>query len=315
MWIQVEDTVREHDKIFNLADKLGISDAHAVGLLVCLWTWVAVNAPDGDVTAFPSRAIAGAAKWDKAGSRSHSHFYEVLLETRLLEKREDGRVVVRNWDKRASMIMDYTQAQREKSDQRVRRYRERKKQQQAQECNVTKALPVTDVTPLPNHTIPDHTKPNQTIQPPLTASNTPPSPKEDDTEPEEAVLGKVCEEFSLAMHKPSRKEREQLRRLLGEYGRESLLAAIEDARGKGRSVNYLEAILASWQKKGKSSPAKKPAAKSPETGLDLESCARPGSIVAPSESFTDGPSFDLEEYEAAGDWVFAQKEGLAGLSG
>ena len=63
MWIQVEDTIRDHDKIFKLSDILGITDAHAVGLMVCLWTWVAANAPDGDLSEFPPRAIAAAAKW------------------------------------------------------------------------------------------------------------------------------------------------------------------------------------------------------------------------------------------------------------
>ena len=38
MWIQIEDTIREHDKIFNLSDRLNIPDAYAIGLMVCLWT-------------------------------------------------------------------------------------------------------------------------------------------------------------------------------------------------------------------------------------------------------------------------------------
>ena len=48
-----------------------------------------------------------------------------------------------------------------------------------------------------------------------------------------AALRKVCEEFSQAIHEPSEKEREQLRLLLKEYSQPTLMAAIQDAKGKG----------------------------------------------------------------------------------
>lgn len=90
-----------------------------------------------------------------------------------------------------------------------------------------------------------------------------------------AALRKVCEEFSQAIHEPSEKEREQLRLLLGEYSMPTLLAAIQDASGKGRSVNYLRAILESWKRTG-SAPT------TPTNALE--------------------PSFDLEEYERTSGW-------------
>lgn len=90
-----------------------------------------------------------------------------------------------------------------------------------------------------------------------------------------AALRKVCEEFSQAIHEPSEKEREQLRLLLGEYSMSTLLAAIQDASGKGRSVNYLRAILESWKRTG-SAP------------------------TAPTNA--PEPSFDLEEYERTSGW-------------
>lgn len=90
-----------------------------------------------------------------------------------------------------------------------------------------------------------------------------------------AALRKVCEEFSQAIHEPSEKEREQLRLLLGEYSMSTLLAAIQDASGKGRSVNYLRAILESWKRAGSA----------PTTPTN-----------APE------PSFDLEEYERTSGW-------------
>ncbi|MDU7337582.1 MAG: RusA family crossover junction endodeoxyribonuclease [Clostridium sp.] len=57
-WIQVDDGIKEHDKIYNLADTLKISNVYAVGLMVCFWTWAVVSAPDGNITKFPPRAFS-----------------------------------------------------------------------------------------------------------------------------------------------------------------------------------------------------------------------------------------------------------------
>lgn len=283
MWIQVEDTIREHDKIFNLSDELGIPDAYAIGLMVCLWTWASSNAPDGDLSNFPPRAIASAAKWDKTGAKASARFYDALFKVKFLEKLEDGRIVIRNWEKYAALIMDYAEQQREKTRERVKRYRDRKKKQksastepektpcnvsQTEKCNVTDTLQNDDVTPIPNHTIPNHTINNKPTSNPNTAS----IPVEGNVT---AALRKVCEEFSQAIHEPNEKELEQLRLLLGEYSLSTLLAAIQDASGKGRSVNYLRAILESWKRTGSA----------PTTPTN-----------APE------PSFDLEEYERTSGW-------------
>lgn len=277
MWIQVEDTIREHDKIYNLSDELGIPDAYAIGLMVCLWTWASSNAPDGDLTSFPPRAIASAAKWDKAGAKAASRFYDALLEVRFLEKLEDGRIVIRNWEKRATLIMDYVEQQREKTNERVKRYRDRKKKQksiseipekpssnvsQSEKCNVTDTLQNGDVTPIPNHTINNITTSN------LNAASI---PVEEDTSKDMAALRCVCDEFSSCIHEPSEKEREQLRLLLKEYSQPTLMAVIHDAKGKGRSVNYLRTILENWKHSGSAPPEDK---HTPETSFDLDEYER-----------------------------------------
>lgn len=282
MWIQVEDTIREHDKIYNLSDELGIPDAYAIGLMVCLWTWASSNAPDGDLTSFPPRAIASAAKWDKAGAKAASRFYDALLEVRFLEKLEDGRIVIRNWEKRATLIMDYVEQQREKTNERVKRYRDRKKKQksiseipekpssnvsQSEKCNVTDTLQNGDVTPIPNHTIPNHTINNITTSNLNAAS----IPVEEDTSKDMAALRCVCDEFSSCIHEPSEKEREQLRLLLKEYSQPTLMAVIHDAKGKGRSVNYLRTILENWKRSGSAPPEDK---HTPETSFDLDEYER-----------------------------------------
>jgi hypothetical protein len=63
--LQLSTDLREDARIYNLADVLKIPNAHAMGLIVNLWSWVADNAPDGDITAYPKRAISEAAGWHK----------------------------------------------------------------------------------------------------------------------------------------------------------------------------------------------------------------------------------------------------------
>ena len=97
----------------------------------------------------------------------------------------------------------------------------------------------------------------------------------------------MCEAFTRAIHAPKSKEQAQLRLLLCQYGEPVLLAAVEDARGKGKSVNYLGTILKRWQQEGL--PDKK-------VGKTAE---RPA------------PSFDLEEYERMTGWPAAGFESTA----
>lgn len=288
MWIQVEDTIRDHDKIFKLSDILGITDAHAVGLMVCLWTWVAANAPDGDLSEFPPRAIAAAAKWEKSGAKAAARFCDALREARFVEQLEDGRTVVRNWDKRQGMIVDYLERQREKTKERVRKYRERKKKEKFSEeiisnenCNVTETLPKGNVTPIPNHTLPDQTQPDHTTpsqQPVPEASEKGEAELSTAGDGQKAALRRVCKAFSQAIHTPGSKEQAQLQLMLEKYGEPVLLAAVEDARGKGKSVSYVGAILKRWQQEG--IPAGKEGKGTGEADL----------------------SFDLDEYERMTGW-------------
>ena len=176
-WIQVDAGIKEHDKIFNLADTLKITDAHAVGLMVCLWTWAVTSAPDGDVTNFPPRAIAKAAGWDK---KPDDFMQAICAPASLFIENIDGKMKFRNWDERAALLMDAVERGREQTKKRVQRYRKRKKgindvtetdsdSVSVTVCNddvtvdesVTTVTDVTDVTNkvtlvthLPYHTIP-----------------------------------------------------------------------------------------------------------------------------------------------------------------
>lgn len=66
-WIQVYSNILTHDKTYALAEQLKIPNYGAVGLMVSLWSWAATMPPNGDITAYPKRAIADAA--DGLGGR------------------------------------------------------------------------------------------------------------------------------------------------------------------------------------------------------------------------------------------------------
>ena len=61
--VYVDTEIMEHDKINNLADTLKITNAEAVGLIVCLWTWASTNAPNGNITNYSPHAIEKAVMW------------------------------------------------------------------------------------------------------------------------------------------------------------------------------------------------------------------------------------------------------------
>ncbi len=253
-WIQVEDSIKEHDKIYDLADILKISNAHAVGLMVCLWTWVAVNAPDGDVSSYPPRAISKAAGWEKKAQL----FYDALIKVKFLEIPENGRVIVRNWENRAALLIDLVERQREATRKRVQRHRERKKAKtgalQDGTCNVTvtpgNATTITKPKPNLNQTQP---KPNHNLNN-SSAIHNPSSSTVEGENPssgDDVALRPVLEKFAEDIHTAGPGETEILRALCEEYGQRSLLAAIEEARGKGRSANYIKTMLAAWRDSGR----------------------------------------------------------------
>ena len=132
-WLQIDDTLREHRKIYALADALAIEDYAAVGIVVCLWTWALSNAEDGDLSRFPSRALSRACGWagDASallGALKHAGFVEA-----------DGKI--HDWEQYAGRLLE----KRAKNRDRMRAARESAEQdeesnaQGAQEARTTGA--------------------------------------------------------------------------------------------------------------------------------------------------------------------------------
>lgn len=152
-WIKVYHDLSDHPKTYALAEKLKVEQFAAVGLVVCLWTWAIIHAPDGDLSRFPDNAIARACHWHKPAAG----LVKALQECGFVDGRQ-----IHDWDEYASALMDAVEIQKEKTRKRVEAFRERKRVSDALQedrSNVTSnadvTLPVTlhgvtsnaDVTP------------------------------------------------------------------------------------------------------------------------------------------------------------------------
>lgn len=270
IWIELHQEMPRHPKTLALAQALKISRREAVGLLIDLWTW-GLNCADetGHLRGITNEGIAMALDWS---GRQAAKLVNALVDCGWIDG-ENGNYSLHDWADYTSRLSD-----KRKDAERKREARKRAKQADESPENPQNVRGQSADSPRKNTVNPRAgiTKPNQT-KPYITTSNNNPAsiPVEEDVSVDTAALRKVCEEFSQAIHEPSEKEREQLRLLLGEYSMPTLLAAIQDASGKGRSVNYLRAILESWKRAG-SAP------------------------TAPTNA--PEPSFDLEEYERTSGW-------------
>lgn len=184
-WIQVYSNLIHHPKTTALADELGIRSADAnpnavaAGMLVSLWLWAAQNATDGDLSRCSDRAIAEAAEYKKKPSA----FVSALLNTKWL----DDNKKLHDWEQYASLLQDMNDRQKANTAARVRRLRERRKQESAvtvtpdseeyvtqtevpsgencNDCNGYSNVTVTlsNAPTLPNPTLPNPTLPVSNI--------------------------------------------------------------------------------------------------------------------------------------------------------
>lgn len=276
IWIELHQEMPRHPKTLALAQTLKISRREAVGLLIDLWTW-GLNCADetGHLRGITNEGIAMALDWS---GRQAAKLVNALVGCGWIDG-ENGNYSLHDWADYTSRLSD-----KRKDAERKREARKRAKQTDESPENPQNVPGQSADSPRKNTVNPRAgiTEPNLT-KPYITTSNLNAAsiPVEEDVSLDTAALRRVCEEFSSAIHDPSEKEREQLRLLLSEYSKPTLLAAIRDAKGKGRSVNYLRTILESWKRTGTAPPA----------ALNIPA-----------------PSFDLEEYERSTGWNYREGE-------
>ena len=111
-WMRVDQTLRHHAKVIELAARLSIPTVLARGHLVTLWLWCLEQAPDGQLDGISDLVIEAAAEW----SGPRGHLVTALCETRLLDATGRG-YAIHDW-------MDYAEGLRlagRKAEERERK--------------------------------------------------------------------------------------------------------------------------------------------------------------------------------------------------
>lgn len=124
-WIQVYSDLDRHPKIGRLAYELGLkssavdAEASAVGIVICLWSWVAQSVSDGDLSKCMSRTIANACRWRGDADK----LVNALKQAGFLD--EDMRV--HDWEEYAELFINREEYRKEQTRKRVQGYRDRKR--------------------------------------------------------------------------------------------------------------------------------------------------------------------------------------------
>lgn len=89
-WIKIDKRLRDNIKVRRFARRINASIPEAAGYLLFLWSWTAINARDGDLSALDDDDIADAADYPNAPKQ----FVEALIDVGLLDS--DRRL--HDWD-------------------------------------------------------------------------------------------------------------------------------------------------------------------------------------------------------------------------
>lgn len=230
-WIQVYSNLADHPKIYALVDRMKLRrNSEAVGIVVSLWLWAAKNAPDGDLSGFPERAIAQALGFQINYAKK---LCQALVDTNWLDVDAEGCYSIHNWSRYAGRLIEITLRQREQSTERSRRYREKslitkeKIKLETETSRVTHALTGQDITEQ-NQTVISH---------------------QDGSSPS-CSKSKLNSLFSPKLQL-SESAQEELLSLTDGMEEGLLLQSLEIARDNGKlNWGYVRGILRNWQKNG-----------------------------------------------------------------
>lgn len=132
-WIQVYSNLPMTSKIFDLADRTSGDSATpeviAIGHMVKLWLWAVQNAVDGDLSKCNPRLIANAGGWTK----DPDEFIDILKEIGWL----DDDMKLHNWDRYAGLLIDREESKKQKTKERVSKFRAKRSEADNAEEAVT----------------------------------------------------------------------------------------------------------------------------------------------------------------------------------
>jgi hypothetical protein len=159
-WIEVHQSLVSHKKTMALCDALAIEPAHAVGHLVCLWTWSIDNAPHGDLSGVQPATIARAAGWPRNRTQQ---LLDALVQSGFLEC-ADERLRIHDFEDYIGKLI----ARREANVLRTRAARSRHvtRTKDSGMEDVTRTNGVGNGATQPDTTQPNRTQPDHPPGPP-----------------------------------------------------------------------------------------------------------------------------------------------------
>src|SRR3990167_1356489 len=109
-WIELHQSLRTNPKVTRLAAKLGVTRAHATGLLANLWLWAVDHAWDGQLRKYSDLEIAEAAWWNVGPGRDEASFRLALRETGW----EDSDGTLHDWKEYGVRLIDQARHRKRK---------------------------------------------------------------------------------------------------------------------------------------------------------------------------------------------------------
>lgn len=134
-WIELHDTLPDHDKVLSVAETLNLDKDLVVGKLVRLWVWALNNREDGT---FKSRDISTIAEIMRFKGKPQK-LIEALVAARLLDRIEDV-YIIHDWDERVGMLLAKRETVRAQTKARVQKHRSKKAaSEDVTQCNALQA--------------------------------------------------------------------------------------------------------------------------------------------------------------------------------
>jgi len=253
-WVQVYSNLPHHPKIARLADELGLSsasvgmDTMAVGIVVSLWAWAIQNAYTGDLTGITDRVIAEACRWKKKP--------ETLVKALMAAGWIDADRHIHDWEEYSVLLLNAEDERRQKTAERVRRYRNKRKTEKQGSSN-------DDVTVTGNA---DDTRSNaptipyQTI-PYVTSPTTRACAQEETLQPfcqdrqDGAQDPELARVMSFYLNKinptPSMESTEELKSFLRDMQADVIIAAMQYALDERKATwSYIRGTLRGYHRRG-----------------------------------------------------------------
>lgn len=264
-WVQVYSNLPHHPKIARLADELGLSsaavgiDTTAVGIVVSLWAWAIQNAYTGDLTDISDRVIAEACRWKKSPEK----FVKALMDSGWIDTDRH----IHDWEEYSVLLLDAEDERRQKTAERVRRYRNKKKEESQSTCNSNVTVTCNaDDTRGNAPTIPYHTIQSNTSHSPHTRACAQEEPKElseamkamaavsnpgteNDADPE---LAKVMQFYLNRINPaPSQMSIEELGDFAKDMAADVIIAAMNYALDEHKTTwSYIRGTLRGYRQRG-----------------------------------------------------------------